>query len=123
MIRARRLFSINGLFVRFTVDDVFVLLLVSWAPMGDGDAVDVDGDIGPKFIAELVPLLTVDAVFNFESVHSICHKSTHNEQRTTEKEKKNNFKMKWKYFWRQSTKVRWYAIRTFSSHSMCRAEM
>lgn len=36
-MRARRLFSINGLFVRFTV-------LVSWAT-GDGEAVDA-GDAG-----------------------------------------------------------------------------
>lgn len=63
MIRARRLFSINGLFVRFTVDVVLLLLLlvVSW-PIGDGEAVD-DGDVGAKFTAELVLL-----AFNDDSI-------------------------------------------------------
>lgn len=85
MIRARRLFSINGLFVRFTVDGVFVLL-VSWAVTGDGDVDDVDGEIGPKFTVELV-LLAVDDVFNVESVESIINHHAH-----THKKKKNQKK-------------------------------
>lgn len=88
LIRARRLFSINGLFVRFTVDVVFVLL-VSWAATGDGEAVDVDGDIGPKFTDELV-LLAVD----IESVLVTNHRKQKlsNKKKTNEQTKS---KSKW----------------------------
>lgn len=58
--------------MRFTVDVVFVLL-VSWAATGDGEVVDVDGDIGPKFTDELV-LLAVDDVFNIKSVLVTNHR-------------------------------------------------
>lgn len=65
--------------MRFTVDVVFVLL-VSWAATGDGEAVDVDGDIGPKFTDELV-LLAVD----IESVLV----TNHRKQKLSNKKKTN----------------------------------
>lgn len=74
--------------MRFTVDGVFVLLAVSWAVTdGDGDAVDVDGEIGPKFTVELVLLLAADDdVFNVESVSVAnqtrpAHTRTHTSKR------------------------------------------
>lgn len=54
-MRALRLFSINGLFVRFTV-------LVSWVT-GDGEAVD-DGDAGVTTVAAFVLLLLFPLFFS-----------------------------------------------------------
>lgn len=72
LIRARRLFSINGLFVRLTVVVVFVVVAVSWAATGDGDAVDDDGEMGPEFTVEFALLTVADDVFGgVESAHKI----------------------------------------------------
>lgn len=84
LIRARRRFSINGLFVRLVVE--FVVLVSKVFPAGDV-AVDDDGDGGAVFeFAEFV-LFVVE--FEFWSLHlnSVGKKSPAGQKKKTDKEK------------------------------------